>query len=249
MQVMVFDNAEDLAKEAAKRIAEVMKEKPNGVIGLATGSSPVATYDQLISMCNAGELSFANAKAYCLDEYVGLPSGHPEAYINFIRRVFTDQVDFQEGTVHAPAGGADDPVLAAAEYDAQIAAAGGIDVQVLGIGSDGHIGFNEPGGSLTSRTHVDHLTEQTRRDNARFFDGVIEDVPTSCITQGLGTIMESRTAVLVAQGEGKAEAVAQMVEGPVSARWPATILQFHPNVVVLLDRDAASKLELSEQYG
>lgn len=242
MHVAVLGSEEEIGKVAADRVAKVLKAKPNAVIGLATGSSPLPLYQDLIRQYQAGEISFAKAQAFCLDEYVGLDPDHPEAYRNFIKRVFTSQVDFPQGAVNAPQGAAADPVWAADEYDAQIKAAGGVDIQVLGIGSDGHIGFNEPGGSLTSRTHVDFLTDQTRRDNARFFEGNIDQVPTACITQGLGTIMEARELIMVVTGAGKADAVRELVQGPVSAQWPATIMQFHNRAVVLLDEAAASKL-------
>lgn len=248
MQVGVFNDESKIGEIGAEIIAPVFIDKPTGVLGLATGSSPLPLYDALVKKVETGVLSFAQAQAFCLDEYVGLSMEHPEAYRNFIRRVFTARTDFPDSAVHAPAGASDDPYAAAAEYDAQIKAAGGVDVQILGIGSDGHIGFNEPSGSLSSRTHVDFLTEQTRQDNARFFDGNLADVPTACITQGLGTIMEADKLVLIATGAGKAEAVAQMVEGPVSARWPATVVQFHNDITVLLDEDAASKLTMRDYY-
>ena len=153
-----------------------------------------------------------------------------------------------EGAAHGPDGWCDDLEAGAAAYDEAIKADGGIDIQVLGIGSDGHIGFNEPGGTLASRTHVGVLTEQTRRDNARFFDGDIDQVPTHCVTQGLGTIMDSRAHIFIATGEGKADAVKAMIEGGVTQRWPASILQHHPDVTVLLDEAADSKLELADFY-
>ncbi|MFT0762610.1 glucosamine-6-phosphate deaminase [Scrofimicrobium sp. R131] len=243
MQVAVLGSEEEIGAVAAQRVARVLRRKPNAVIGLATGSSPLPLYQELIRLQQAGEISFAEAKAFCLDEYVGLPADHPEGYRNFIEREFTGQVDFAPGTVHAPNGQAADSVAAAKEYDEAIKAAGGVDIQILGIGSDGHIGFNEPGGSLTSRTHLGFLTEQTRVDNSRFFDGDINQVPTACITQGLGTIMDARELIMVVTGAGKADAVRELVEGPVSAHWPATIMQFHNEAIVLLDEAAASKLE------
>ncbi len=248
MHVGVLDSEEEIGKLAAQRVVRVLKEKPDAVIGLATGSSPLPIYNELIRLYKAGEISFSQAQAFCLDEYVGLPEDHPEGYANFIDRVFTSQVDFAPGAVHAPHGQASDPVWAAKEYDAQIKAAGGADIQILGIGSDGHIGFNEPGGSLMSRTHMGYLAEQTRGDNARFFGGNIDDVPVACITQGLGTIMDARELVMVAMGEGKAQAIHELVEGPVSATWPATIMQFHDDALVLVDRAAASKIQDPERF-
>ena len=246
MHVAVLESNEEIGRLGAQRVVRVLKEKPNAVIGLATGSSPVPIYEELVRLYKAGEVSFAQARAFCLDEYVGLPDDHPEAYRNFIARVFTDHVDFAPDAVHAPKGGAEDLVWAAKEYDAQIKAAGGVDIQLLGIGTDGHIGFNEPGGSLVSRTHMGALTQATREDNARFFGGNVDEVPHACITQGLGTIMEAKELLLMAQGETKADAIRELVQGPVSAYWPATIMQFHNDAIVLLDEGAASKLTIRD---
>ena len=221
MRIGIFNDEDQIASQAADRIIEVYRAKPDFVLGLATGSSPLGLYAELVRRHQAGEISFKRVRSYNLDEYVGLPRDHYEGYANFIHRNLVDEA---------------------------IKADGGIDIQVLGIGSDGHIGFNEPGGSLVSRTHVGVLTEQTRRDNARFFDGDIDAVPTHCVTQGLGTIMDSRAHVFIATGEGKADAVRAMVEGGVTQRWPASVLQHHPDVTVLLDEAAASKLELADFY-
>lgn len=248
MKVAILSDEKIMASVAADTVEAVCTANPHAVLGLATGSSPLALYRELIERHRAGRIDFAQSRSFNLDEYVGLPAGHPESYIEFIRRNFTDLVDLPAAEVHVPEGNASDPHAAAAAYDRAIRDADGIDIQVLGIGSDGHIGFNEPGGSLASRTHVGFLTEQTRRDNARFFDGDVEKVPTHCITQGLGTIMESRHAVLLATGENKAEAVHQLVEGGISARWPATVLQSHPDLLVVLDEAAASQLELADFY-
>ncbi len=248
MLVTVLDDASEMAAVAADRVEAVCATTDHPVLGLATGSSPLALYAELVGRHRAGRISFARATSFNLDEYVGLPAGHPQSYIRFIRRNFTDLVDLPAEAVHVPDGNAPDTHAAALAYDHAIRDAGGIDIQVLGIGSDGHVGFNEPGGSLASRTHVGVLTSQTRHDNARFFDGDLDQVPTRCITQGLGTIMESRHAVLLATGEQKARAVRELVEGPVSARWPATVLQFHPDLLVVLDRSAAQLLELADFY-
>lgn len=248
MQVAVFSGEAETGAFAAHRIANLVRSKPDAVLGLATGSSPLPLYRALIDLYRTGEVSFREVRGFCLDEYVGLPADHPEGYRNFIEREFAGQVDFAVGAVNAPEGTAGDPAAAAARYDAAIAAAGGIDLQILGIGVDGHIGFNEPGGSLSSRTHLGYLTEQTRKDNARFFDGDLDQVPTRCITQGLGTIMEARELVMVATGANKAAAVRELVEGPVSAFWPATVMQFHNRAIVLLDQDAASELQLRDHY-
>ena len=214
---------------------DLLRRKPDAVLGLATGSSPLAIYDELANRCSNGRLSFAKARGFTLDEYVGLPADHPESYRNVIDKDFVSRVDFAPGAVQGPDGLAQDIPAACAAYEEAIARAGGVDLQILGIGTDGHIGFNEPGSSLASRTRIKTLTRQTRLDNARFFGDVLDAVPTHCLTQGLATIMSARHVLLVATGTGKAEAVHHLVEGAVSAMWPGTILQHHPHVTVLLD--------------
>lgn len=219
--------------------------RPGAVLGLATGSSPLPAYRELIRRHREESLSLAGCRAFLLDEYVGLPRTHPESYHSVIRREFTDGVDLEQ--VEGPNGEAQDIPAEAARYEAAIAEAGGVDVQLLGIGTDGHLGFNEPGSSLASRTRVKTLTRQTRTDNARFFDS-IDEVPRHVITQGLGTILDARHLVLIATGEGKAAAVATAVEGPVSAFCPASILQLHPRATVVVDEAAAAGLQLADYY-
>lgn len=248
MEIVILPETGAIGTLAADAIATLLHRKPDAVLGLATGSSPLAIYDQLAERCAAGTVSFARARGFTLDEYVGLPADHPETYRNVIDRDFVSRVDFAPGAVGAPDGSARDIPAACADYEAAIAQVGGVDLQILGIGTDGHIGFNEPGSSLASRTRIKTLTRQTRIDNARFFDGTLDAVPTHCLTQGLATIMAARHVVLVATGPGKAEAVHQLVEGAVSALWPATVLQHHPHVTVLLDGAAASRLQLADYY-
>lgn len=248
MRVAILSSSEEIATLAADMYSEVLAKKPDAVLGLATGSSPVPVYNELVRRYEAGELSFAQARAFLLDEYVGLPVDHPEGYRNFIERVLAGRVDFAPGAVVGPDGQADDVEDAAAEYQAKIESAGWVDLQILGIGTDGHIAFNEPGGSLTSPAHTQVLTKQTREDNARFFDGDISKVPAMALTQGLGTISHAKKIVFVAEGKQKAEAVAQMIEGGVSALWPATVLQFHNDVTILIDEEAASELKLIDHY-
>ena len=238
MKIAVLSGAKEIAVVAANMYASVLHRKPNAVLGLATGSSPVDTYNQLIGMYERGEVSFKDASAFLLDEYWGLDAD----------RVFTSHVDFTPGAVQGPDGTATDPQTAADDYEQAILDSAGIDMQILGIGADGHIAFNEPGGSLSSTCHPQVLLTQTRVDNARFFGNHVEEVPTAAITQGLATIMRARKIVLVAQGESKAEAVVGMAERGVSAMCPASILQFHNDVTVLLDEGAASKLALREHY-
>lgn len=248
MEVVITENAAQIGTIAADAIEALLTRKPAAVLGLATGSSPMAIYDELAARCDAGRVSFRHARGFTLDEYVGLPADHPERYRTVIDTVFVNRVDFEPGAVAGPDGLAQDIPEACAAYEAAIDAAGGIDLQILGIGTDGHIGFNEPGSSLASRTRIKTLTRQTRIDNARFFGDDVDKVPTHCLTQGLGTIMAARHVVLVALGRAKAEAVHQLVEGPVSAMWPATILQHHPHVTVLLDGSAARRLQLADYY-
>ena len=248
MEVVILKEPAEIGRLGADAIESLLKGKPDAVLGLATGSSPLCIYDELIARYEAGRVSFKQCRGFTLDEYVGLPADHAESYRNVIDTVFVSRVDFAPGAVRGPDGLATDIPAFCAGYEQAIRDAGGVDLQILGIGTDGHIGFNEPGSSLASRTRIKTLTRQTRLDNARFFDGDLEAVPTHCITQGLGTIMEARHVVLVATGRSKAEAVHHLVEGAVSAMWPATILQHHPHVTVLLDDSAARRLQLADYY-
>lgn len=248
MEIVIAPDATAIGELAADAVTALLDRKTDAVLGLATGSSPLPTYDSLATRHGTGRISFATARAFTLDEYVGLEASHPERYANVIHRDFTSRVDFAPGAVHGPDGLAADIPTACEDYEDAIRAAGGVDLQILGIGTDGHIGFNEPGSSLASRTRIKTLTRQTRIDNARFFDDDLDRVPTQCLTQGLGTIMEARHIVLIATGQGKAEAVHQLAEGAVSALWPATILQHHPHVSVLVDGTAAGRLQLADYY-
>ncbi len=248
MEVIIVEDPAAIGVIGADAIEVLLACKPAAVLGLATGSSPLAIYDELVARYEAGRLSFGRARGFTLDEYVGLPADHLERYRTVIDTVFVSRVDFAPGAVQGPDGLATDIPAACAQYEDAIAEAGGVDLQILGIGTDGHIGFNEPGSSLASRTRIKTLTRQTRIDNARFFDDDIEQVPTHCLTQGLGTIMAARHVILVATGRSKAEAVHQLVEGSVSAMWPASILQHHPHVTVLLDGAAARRLQLADYY-
>ena len=248
MEVIIKPTNAELTALAVDAVEDLLARKPDAVLGLATGSSPLAVYEELVRRHEAGRISFARARAFLLDEYVGLPADHPQAYRNVIERDFTGRVDFAPGAVQSPDGNASDIPAACAAYEAAIVEAGGVDLQLLGIGGDGHVAFNEPGSSLASRTRIKTLTAQTRRDNARFFDGDVEAVPWHCLTQGLATIMSARHLVLLAAGAAKAEAAHHLVEGAVSAMWPATILQHHPHASVLLDDAAASRLQLAYYF-
>ncbi len=249
MHIGIFATPDDAAGEAAKIIIDA-HTRPGFVLGVATGSTPLPLYTRLRKAHADGKFDLSGAQAFALDEYVGIAADHPERYRNVLltELVKDGGTGLTDEALHTPNALTGDPYKAAEEYDASIREAGGVDIQILGIGADGHIGFNEPGGSLTSRTNVGALTEQTRRDNARFFDDDIDKVPTQCVTQGLGTIMEARQLVLLATGAAKADAVRELVEGGISARWPATIMQMHTNAIVLVDEPAAAKLELADYY-
>lgn len=250
MHIRTLDTAELASAVAAKILLSVFDKKPAANLGVATGSTPEHLYAELRTAHARGDFSLANSKAFALDEYVGIAEDHYERYRNVLGRelVGEDKTGLTDENLYTPNGLMSDSHAAAAAHDQAIRDAGGVDIQILGIGSNGHIGFNEPGGSLVSRTHVEPLSPQTVRDNARFFDGDLSKVPTTCITQGLGTIMEARVLLLLAFGEKKADAVAQLAEGPISAKWPATIVQMHPEVYVLTDAAAGSKLELTAMY-
>ncbi len=245
MEVVIAPSVDDVAELAAGIVARLVSELDAPVIGLATGSSPLGTYARLIDLHRAG-LSFAHASAVTLDEYVGLADGHPESYRAVIRRELVDQIDLPVERLHSPDVHAADLAASCNVYDRTVVDAG-VDVQLLGVGGDGHIGFNEPGSSLSSRTRVKTLTDQTRIDNARFFDS-LDAVPRHVVTQGLGTISEARHLVMLATGESKAQPIAEMVEGPVSASCPASVLQFHPHVTVLIDNAAAGELVHADYY-
>jgi glucosamine-6-phosphate deaminase len=204
-------------------------------------------YDDLARRVAAGELSLAGVRAFLLDEYVGLPRGHDQGYRTFVARRLEDRVDLAPGAVQGPDVWADDLPTACAAYEDAIAAAGGVDVQLLGIGTDGHVGFNEPGSSLASRTRIKTLTDQTRADNARFF-AAADQVPRHVLTQGVGTILTARHLVMLAFGAAKAGAVARAVEGPVTAMVPGSALQLHPHATVVVDEAAASGLALADYY-
>ncbi|MCW4386061.1 glucosamine-6-phosphate deaminase [Salinibacterium sp. SYSU T00001] len=248
-EVVIVESAEDAGEIAASLIETLVLRRADAVLGVATGSTPISTYRTLA----AKRLDLTRVRAFALDEYVGLEPGHPESYHSVIHREVTLPLGLSPSLVRVPGDsltrGADATALdsAAEEYEGAIAAAGGIDLQILGIGATGHIGFNEPGSSLASRTRVKTLMHQTRLDNARFFDS-LDDVPRHCITQGLGTILEARQLVLLAFGEHKAEAVAGALEGPVSASTPGSVVQLHPHVTAIVDAAAASRLRFADYY-
>lgn len=248
MEVIIQQDAQEASRKAARVVARQVLEKPDTVLGLATGSTPVAVYRELIQMHREEGLDLRHVTTFNLDEYVGLPRDHAQSYHRFMHEQFFDHVNVPEANIHIPDGMATDIPKACADYEASIRDAGGIDLQILGIGSDGHIGFNEPTSSFASRTRIKTLTAQTVADNARFFDGDEASVPRHAITMGIGTIMDARRIVLLAFGAGKAEALAATVEGPVAALMPASVLQHHPDTKVFVDEAAAASLRLADYY-
>lgn len=247
MDVVILPDPDAVGSHAAELVARRAAANPDMVLGIATGSSPLGIYRELARLRAQGNATLDRLRCFALDEYVGLPGGHPASYAVVVADEVTTPLGLNPANVHTPDGGAADVRQACLDYEQALAAAGGVDVQILGIGTNGHIGFNEPISSLSSRTRIKALSEQTRSDNARFFrEG--ETVPTHCITQGLGTILEAREIVLVAQGESKAEALAAAIEGPVASMCPASLLQFHPRVTMVLDEAAASRLMLTDYY-
>ncbi len=247
MEVIVTRDPDSAAQVAAGIVANLLGENPGCVLGLATGSTPLPLYRELIRRHREEGLDFSQVTTFNLDEYVGLDPEHPCSYHAFMRRRLFDHINVPADRIHIPDGLTGDIDRFCRDYDEGIREAGGIDLQVLGIGKNGHIGFNEPSSSLASRTRIKTLSVQTLHDNARYFGGE-ENVPRHVITMGVGTILESRRCILMAFGESKAEAVAKMVEGPVSAMVPASALQLHPKVHVIVDEPAASLLTRVDYY-
>ncbi|OJX78122.1 glucosamine-6-phosphate deaminase [Leifsonia sp. 71-9] len=246
-EVVVVKDQAAAGALAAESIVDLISGKPDAVLGLATGSTPLPVYRALASLISERGVDVSHVRGYALDEYVGLPAGHPESYRSVIHREVVEPLGLTPSLIHVPNGARETIEHAGADYEKAIAESGGVDVQILGIGTDGHIGFNEPGSSFASVTRVKTLTEQTRKDNARFFDSE-DDVPMHCITQGLSTILKARHLLLLAFGEGKAEALADAVEGPISASNPGSAIQLHPRVTVLVDEAAASHLRNLDYY-
>jgi len=247
MELILQPTAEAASLLAARLIRKQIETKPDSVLGLATGSTPLPLYRELLRMHREEGLDFSRVTTFNLDEYIGLAPGHPRSYHAFMHENFFRHVNIPEDQIHLPDGLTPDVEAFCADYEARIAAAGGIDLQLLGIGTDGHIGFNEPGSSLASRTRIKTLTPQTLSDNARFFaEG--ETQPHHVITMGIGTILDSRRIVLLACGANKANAVAAAAEGPITASVPASALQFHPKIHLFLDEAAGVRLARADYY-
>lgn len=239
--VIIVKDYEALSDEAFNVMKEVVTSKEHPVLGLATGSSPIGLYQRMIKDHKDNGTSYKEVVTFNLDEYVGLKKNHSESYYTFMNTNLFSGLDINLNNVHIPVGDSDDLAKECEAYE-QAMADFNVDIQLLGIGSNGHIGFNEPGTSFDSLTHIVTLKEKTRVDNARFFDPLGEEVPTEAITMGIATIMKAKKVLLVASGEGKADAIAGMINGPVTEDLPASVLQNHPDVTVIVDEAAASKL-------
>ncbi|TQV78951.1 glucosamine-6-phosphate deaminase [Exilibacterium tricleocarpae] len=247
MRIVILDSADEVAAYGAEIFIRCIRQKPAAVLGLATGSTPLALYRRLIDANRDAVVSFAKVSSFNLDEYLGLAGDHPQSYRHFMNTHLFDHIDINPDNTHVPPGDAADPLQACADYDKLITKLGGIDIQLLGIGRNGHIGFNEPSSGLQSRTRVKTLTRATIDDNARFFS-TQEFQPHLSITMGIGTILEARKVVLLATGAAKAGAIKAAAEGPLTASCPASALQMHPDALLIVDAAAAAGLERKAFY-
>ena len=247
MEVIISNTYEELSKAAARAVAHLLNSKPNAVLGLPTGATPLGVYRELARMHKSEGLDFSRVTTFNLDEYVGLEKDHPQSYHYFMHENLFKHINIPVQNVYIPSGTTDNYAAFCAWYERRIEECGGIDLQLLGVGSDGHIAFNEPSSSLGSRTRIKTLARSTIHDNARFFEK-IEDVPIYGITMGVGTILEARKILFLANGTSKADAVAKAIEGPVTSMITASALQLHPDVTAYLDRAAAGKLEMREYF-
>lgn len=245
MKVLILPDAQAATRCAGDLVLGAVRANPALVLGLATGGTMEPLYRHLAQA--RGALSFAGVTTFNLDEYVGLPPTHPQSYHSYMHHHLFGLIDIPPARAHLPRGDAPDPQAEAARYEAAIAAAGGIGLQLLGLGTNGHIGFNEPNSSLGSRTRIKTLTRSTRADNARFFDHPA-DVPRHAITMGIATILDAREIVLLATGQAKARAARAMIEGPLAAMCPASVLQLHPKATIILDAAAAQDLALRDVF-
>ncbi|MFL0248504.1 glucosamine-6-phosphate deaminase [Candidatus Clostridium stratigraminis] len=242
MELIIAKNYEEMSKIAAKEIAKLVYVKPDAILGLATGSTPEGVYKELVELNKESRIDFSKVTSFNLDEYKGLTGDHPQSYRYFMDTKLFNHINIDKTNTHVLSGVTKDIEKECEEYDAAIEAAGGIDLQLLGIGGNGHIGFNEPSEYLNMNTHLTKLTKDTIEANSRFFNK-IEEVPTEAITMGLGSIMKAKKIILLASGEKKAEIIAKLVQEKISTKIPASLLQVHPDVLVIVDQDAASKLK------
>ncbi len=241
MKVIVTKNYEEMSEKAAQLVIKEMKKKPDIVLGLATGSTPLGLYKKLIEAYKKGKIDFSEVITFNLDEYYGLAAEHLRSYNSFMWKNLFGKVNIKKENVHIPSGTVRDIKSYCRRYEEQIKKVNGIDLQILGIGRDGHIGFNEPPSSLSSRTRLVRLAKETIKDNAKFFHNK-KEVPRYAITIGIATIMESREIILLASGKNKSEAVAKAIEGKMSKECPTSFLQKHSRVMFIIDKEAASKL-------
>ncbi len=239
MRTLVYNSYADLSRKAAEIVADLVRHQPDAVLGLPTGGTPEGFYAALCEL----DVDFARVRTFNLDEYLGLPADHPQSYYSYMRTHLFDRVDIPPAQTHLPNGMAIDPEAECARYEQALRAAGGLDLVILGVGHNGHIGFNEPGTSWSSRTRRVQLAQRTREANARFF-GSLDKVPTEALTMGIGTILEARRILLLASGESKAEIVRRTLQAAPSEEIPSTALRAHPDVTVLLDRAAAGSLAM-----
>lgn len=242
MNILTFRTADEVNEVGAQIITSLVQSKPNAILGLATGSTPIGIYQQIIRTYERGLVSFKDVTTFNLDEYVGLPASDPQSYAYFMKEKLFDHIDISPERTHIPSGTAPDPVEECKRYDALLASTGRIDLQILGLGHNGHIGFNEPAPSLVRGTHVVELAEETRKANARFF-GDINRVPKQAITMGVGSILQAKTIMLVVKGADKADIVHRALTGNITTEIPASLLQTHPNLIVLLDSEAGVKFK------
>mgnify|MGYP000428925827 CR=1 FL=1 len=248
MQIIIFEDADQVAENAAHWVSELISKKAKPVLGLATGSTPISLYKQLVNKHKNDGLSFSNVSSFNLDEYHNINADNSQSYRSFMKHNLFDHVDIDQSNTFLPTcTNEQNPREQGLSYEGKIKSLGGIDLQILGIGANGHIGFNEPTSSLASRTRIKTLTQQTLTDNSRLFDDN-EFQPTLAMTMGIATILDARYVLLMATGINKAQAVKDMVAGPLSAMCPASALQMHENAIILLDKAAASKLEDQEYY-
>ena len=243
MRIAVLGSSDDVARALALCIADALRGKPGLVLGLAAGRTPVDAYTQLRRMRDAGAGDWSRATTFNLDEFAGIDAGHPGSFRQFMQRHLFDGVNLDPSSIHFLNGAAPDLDAECDRYEGAIRGAGGIDLQILGIGSNGHLGFNEPGDELIARTHRVRLLPTTRRDNASLFDNDLSRVPSEALSMGIATILAARRIVLVATGAAKADCIAQAVNGTITTRVPASVLQLHGDVEILLDREAASRVK------
>jgi glucosamine-6-phosphate deaminase len=247
VKLTVFRNERDAAAAVAERLAAALRDRPSLVLGLPTGRTPIPLYKQLVALHARGRVDFARTITFNLDEFWRVPAAHPGSYRAFMERHLFGHVNVRPSHTHFLDGMAPDAAAECERYEEAIAADGGIDIQVLGIGANGHVGFNEPGGSLHARTHKATLKPQTRRANATFFENDPEQVPHEALSMGMATILHARSIVLLAMGRGKGRAVERMVNGALTTRLPASFLQIHPDVEVVVDEAAAERLTDSQR--